>query len=121
MSAKTLMIVEDDTDIREALAELLMDAGYQVTTAVNGADALEVLRRAPLPNLILLDLMMPVMDGFAFREEQRKVPAWAAVPVLLMSADGNIASKQAKAQAAAYVRKPIDIHDLLALISQHCG
>jgi CheY-like chemotaxis protein len=73
-----------------------------------------------LPSVILLDLMMPVMDGWQFRTEQLRDPALAAIPVILISADGTVREKAAALSAAAFLRKPIDVEQLLALVRQYC-
>jgi CheY-like chemotaxis protein len=109
-------VVEDDLDIRQSIIELLEDSGYQVKSAANGLEAISVLQSGFSPGLILLDLMMPVMDGFAFRSEQKKDGRWESIPVVVMSADGNIVEKQARAEAAAYLKKPVDIDDLLDVV-----
>ena len=114
-----LLLVEDDPSIRSTLAEMLSDEGYVVTTATHGRDALEMLRLAPAPDAIVLDLMMPVMDGWEFRIEQRADPLIAGIPLLAMSAD---LSPKARAIAAdAYVRKPIDFPEMLRLLRDIVG
>jgi two-component system, chemotaxis family, chemotaxis protein CheY len=113
---KTVLIVEDDKDIRESIAALLADVGISTQVAENGAVAVELLSSGQLPHLILLDLMMPVMDGFAFREAQASRPEWDAIPVVVMSADGNLADKKARARASDYLHKPVDIDRLLASV-----
>src|SRR5947207_15447872 len=85
-----ILIVEDDFDIREALTQILEDEGFQVRCASNGREALEVATSGPAPRLILLDLMMPVMNGWQFRAEQLKDPRLAEVPVLVISADPHL-------------------------------
>ena len=80
------LVVEDDDDIRDVVTMLLTVLGFDVRDAGNGQDALEVLRAGWIPTLIVLDLMMPVMNGWAFRAEQRKIPGAANVPVIVLSA-----------------------------------
>src|SRR5262245_7048564 len=82
-----LLLVEDDVSIRSALAEMLGDEGFTVTTAENGRAALDQLRQGPAPDVIVLDLMMPEMDGWEFRVAQRADPLLAGIPLLAMSAD----------------------------------
>ncbi len=106
-----LLLVEDDSSIRLALSDLLEDEGFAVTTAVNGREALHELRHAPPPDVIVLDLMMPVMDGWEFRVEQRSDPVLAGIPLLAMSAD--LSAKARAIAADGYVRKPIDFPELL--------
>jgi CheY-like chemotaxis protein len=109
-----LLVVEDDDMIREALTDLLRDEGAVVTPAENGRDALQQLRGAQVADLILLDLMMPVMDGWEFRVEQRADPQLAPIPLIAMSAD---MSAKARAIAAdAYLRKPLDFSELVGRI-----
>ncbi len=116
---KLILIVEDDKDIRFSVAEVLEDSGFRTASAANGAEALAQLRQGLKPQLILLDLMMPVMDGFAFREEQRQHADWSKIPVVIMSADGNILAKKEKAGTAGYIRKPLDISDLITIVEKN--
>ena len=116
-----VLVVEDDSDIRFGLAVVLEDEGYQVITAADGREALDVLRTGPVPPcLILLDLMMPRMDGWQFRTEQRRDPALASVPVVILSAAGDLAAHTANLGAAAVLQKPINISEMLGLIQHHC-
>lgn len=116
--AKKIFVVEDDEAIRDAIVELLESEDYAVEHAANGRVALnQILATAALPDLILLDLMMPVMDGFAFCEAKRKRPNLAAIPTIVMSADGNVKRKQTQTGATAYMKKPIDIDALIAQIA----
>lgn len=114
--APIILIVEDDRDIRDVLAEILAEEGYQVLVAEDGADGLRRLAEGPLPDLILLDLMMPRMDGYQFREEQRKNPAWAAIPLVLLTAGVETSDKITALGALDVVRKPVKIDFLLELI-----
>ena len=109
-----LLVVEDDEMIRDALTELLRDEGATVAAAVNGREALRGLRTDGAPDLILLDLMMPVMDGWEFRVEQRADAGLSHIPIIAMSAD---MSAKARAIAAdAYLRKPLDFAELVGRI-----
>src|ERR1700679_2088809 len=88
---KTILIVEDDQGIRETLVEILDSEGYIVLSASNGLEALQVLRSTAVkPDLILLDLMMPVMDGLSFKAQSSQDPSLAKIPVVIMSADQKI-------------------------------
>jgi CheY-like chemotaxis protein len=118
---RQILIVEDDRDIRETLAEILVDEGYQVAVAANGEEALRRLRGVQAPCVILLDLMMPVMDGWEFRRRQQQDPGLATVPVIVVSGDGNIAQKATGIGAAGYLLKPIHLDTLLDTIRLHCG
>jgi len=114
-SRTDVLVVEDDALIRDGLAELLRDDGYQVRTATNGADALSSLRSSHPPDVILLDLMMPVMDGWQFRVEQKRDAQLAGIPVIAMSASRT---SQAEAiDAAAFVAKPLRLPELHATIA----
>ncbi len=113
---RRVMVVEDDEGIREALCDLLATEGFDVVSAVHGADALAQLRsESKHPDIILLDLMMPVMDGWAFRAEQRKDEELAKIPVVVITA-----SRQADVGALeprALLKKPIDFDELLRVIA----
>src|ERR1051326_5429673 len=114
-----ILIVEDDADIREDLADILRDEGYDVTTAANGRDARDRLKASEdRPDLILLDLMMPVMDGWQFRTEQLKDAALAEIPVVILSGAGDVRREAAALGASGYVTKPFKIGALLGVIHQ---
>jgi CheY-like chemotaxis protein len=114
------MVVEDDFAIRETLRELLEDEGYRVTWASNGQEALARLRdRAP--RLILLDLMMPVMDGWEFRRHQLADPRIATTPVVVFTAHRNADDAAARMSAAAALQKPVDVDGLLAVVGRVVG
>ncbi|MDB4974926.1 MAG: Sensory box histidine kinase/response regulator [Myxococcaceae bacterium] len=103
-----ILVVDDDETVREALRMRLRDSHDEVVCCRGAREALEYLRRGELPDLIVLDLMMPDMDGWQFRVEQKKHPAWAGIPVIVMSGDY---SPQAEAiDAAAYLCKPVEGH-----------
>lgn len=119
---KSILIVEDDRAIAESLKELLETEGYRVHCATNGKKALELLRAGgKYPNLIVLDLMMPQMDGYQFRAEQEMDPLLAHIPVVLMTADGQIEAKTYKIGAKAYLNKPLDIDQVLAAVRKNCN
>jgi signal transduction histidine kinase len=115
-SGRSLLVIEDDSDIREALDGLLSMEGFRVTGCSNGREALEYLRMSPKPDLILLDLMMPVMDGWQFRVAQKDDPELATIPVLALSADST--AKAAAIDAEAYLKKPVDYDTLIATIDR---
>jgi CheY-like chemotaxis protein len=114
----TILLVEDDYDVREALGETLRDRGYDVQTATDGQNALEVLRGGVRPGLILLDLMMPRMSGSEFRTVQRADPQLAAFPVVLLSADARMEEKAQSLEVDGAIRKPIDLDQLFPTIQQ---
>jgi two-component system, OmpR family, response regulator CpxR len=112
----TILIVEDDFDVRESLTEALRDEGYTVDSAVDGEQALEYLRNGGRPGLILLDLMMPRMSGSEFRMVQKVDPQLKHLPVVLLSADGAMEEKAKALQTDGALRKPIDLELLLKVI-----
>lgn len=115
-----VFIVDDDFGIRDAFREILEVEGCRVASAANGRVALDHLRRGERPCVILLDLMMPVMDGWQFRREQQKDPALAEIPVVVVSADTQVRQKAAVLRAAGHLQKPIEMDTLLATISRYC-
>jgi len=120
--AKSILIVEDDLDVSRLIAEILEAEGYCTAIAANGCEALDHLRKnSRHPDLILLDMMMPVMDGWAFRAAQRKLPEVASIPVVTVTADGDARGKAASIEAAGYVSKPLQIDSLLDEIERICG
>jgi len=104
---KTILVVEDDAPTREALAMILAAEGFAAVGAANGQEALSRLRGDIHADLILLDLMMPIMDGWQFRREQARDPALA---------DGNVNQKAAALRSAGYLQKPVDPEELLQVI-----
>jgi CheY-like chemotaxis protein len=114
----TVLIVEDDIDTREMLGRFLELEGYRVETAENGKLALERLGSGVQACVILLDLMMPVMDGWQFRQEQTRNAALADIPVIVVSAAGR--ERIQKIDADAYLSKPVDLEELLGCVTQFC-
>ena len=119
---KTVLVVEDDESIRETLQEILQVEGYKVETATDGREALDRLAQAPLPSLILLDLMLPNVNGWQVIEELRQDPQTkgAAVPIVITSAAGDIAAATAK-KVEGYLKKPIQLEQLLKTVEKFCG
>jgi CheY-like chemotaxis protein len=119
VQGRAVLLVEDDADIREAIGDVLEEEGYTVAMADTGLSALDRLRRAdPLPDVILLDLMMPVMDGWRFRQEQKQHPAWDSIPVIVLSAAGNTQERAESIGASGHLRKPLDIDELLEMLAK---
>ena len=117
----TILIVDDDAGIRQLLVLFLEHKGYTAKTVANGLEALNQLQAAqPLPLLILLDLMMPVMDGATFRLAQLSDSRIAAIPVVVLSAAENIEAQAPLLTADAYVPKPILFDSLLQIVEQYC-
>jgi CheY-like chemotaxis protein len=113
-----VLLVEDDYDLRDATTDALEQGGYRTVAVLNGQEALEWLADAAhRPSLILLDLMMPVMDGWQFREEQLKNPAFASIPVAVLSARGDAAMDA----DVVCLRKPVRSKDLLAFVARFCA
>lgn len=111
----SILIIDDDAAIREVLCEILSDEGYAVLSAADGARALDMLRGlVELPKLILLDLMMPGMNGWEFRSQQQNDPRLAAIPVMIVSADSNVPQQARDLQATGYLQKPIALESLIA-------
>lgn len=114
-----IAIVEDDTEIRESIRDALECEGYEVQTFKNGQEAIQGLAEAS-PSLILLDLMMPVMDGWKFLEEKKRLgPTLSEIPVFIVSAVAD-PSKVKEAGAKGYIRKPLDLDVLLKLVEGYC-
>ncbi|MCP3140370.1 response regulator [Pyxidicoccus xibeiensis] len=121
MRRHKVMVVEDDDEIREVLIEILEEHGCEVVGAANGALALAYLKSATvLPCLILLDLMMPVMDGQTFREAQVQDPVLANIPIIVVSAYRDVQANAEKLRAASYIKKPPRIEELVSAVEQHC-
>jgi len=117
---KSILIVEDDDDVRECLAVFLEGEGYRVVEAEDGQQALVRLRSAPDFCLILLDLFMPVMNGWAFRAEQLRDPALATIPVIVISADAGTPQKATALGAVDSMVKPIEFDRLLQAVTSYC-
>lgn len=118
--AQPVLLVEDDVETRESLRFMLESDGYGVVTAGNGQEALDALRQGLTPCLILLDLMMPVMDGFQFRQRQLEDPHLAAIPVVACSGHFDSDANATRLRAAAYFQKPVDVDRLLQIVGSYC-
>ncbi len=116
----SVLIVEDDADVRSAVAAVLEAEGYRVVEATDGVQALQFLRGTTVFCMILLDLWMPVMNGFEFRSEQLKDPTLAAVPVIVITADHAAARRAVDLGVVAAMTKPIEFEPLLDLLGQYC-
>jgi CheY-like chemotaxis protein len=112
----TILLVDDDLDIRESIRDVLEEEGYSVLAAANGAEALEALPALRPPCVVLLDLMMPVMDGWQFLEEARNRGLLKNVPVVVLTASREFAVPTG---ASELVRKPVGLDDLLAAVARH--
>jgi two-component system chemotaxis sensor kinase CheA len=119
--SRRLLIVEDDPNVREAFAARLSAEGYQIVTADDGRDALARLETGPLPDAILLDYAMPVMDGRAFREAQLADPRWARIPVILITGYLQRSFAARSLDVAAILEKPVRWEELEALLRRLCA
>jgi CheY-like chemotaxis protein len=116
---RTVLVVDDDESIGEALELMLAFAGYHVETAVNGKDGIEQLSSIETPCMILLDLMMPAMDGWAFANALKGQMVLAPIPIVVITAFENKA--QSIGNAKEVIKKPIDIDKLLGLVDAYCA
>lgn len=116
--SKIILIVEDDKEIQNSLKIALEFEGYKVFTADNGKEGLEILGKIPTPCIILLDLMMPVMNGWEFMDIISDDLMLSTIPVVIVSAVGD---KKGVPKTEGYIKKPIDLDTLLNTVSKHCG
>lgn len=116
----TVLLVDDNDDAREALAFLIEKDGPEVVQARNGREALRILEQGLRPCLILLDLMMPQLDGWAFRGEQRKLAGAEDVPVVIYSASPTVSDDARALGVAGWLQKPLDFDELLDTVRRHC-
>jgi two-component system, chemotaxis family, chemotaxis protein CheY len=116
---KCILVVDDDETIRDLLDMTLSEEGYEVVAAPNGAAALELVRRAR-PDVILLDMKMPVLDGWQFARAYRAAPGPHA-PVVVLTAAENAAQRAAEIKADGWIAKPFDLDELLRVIQQHAA
>ena len=121
MTRPRVLVVEDNRDIRESIVELLENHGYVAWAASDGVEALAKLEAQPAPCVILLDLMMPNMDGRGFRAEQLRRPELSSIPVVLISAHTGLAESARELGAAAHLEKPLKVSRLLETIRVYCG
>ena len=118
MQCSSVLIVEDEETIRDTLRLSLELEGYEVRTACNGKEALEVLPRMRRPCLILLDLMMPVMDGWGFVDAVDKDVTLATIPIVVVTA---FSGSEKSIHAKQIVKKPFDLNELLHIVGQYCA
>jgi len=116
-SLHRILLVEDDHSLRETLADVLADEGFEVACASNGREALDQLGKGLLPDLIVLDLVMPVMDGWAFRDAQRQRPELAGIPMVVLSASSPTDGARLRALGVeAVLSKPVGMERLLRAV-----
>jgi CheY-like chemotaxis protein len=115
VSHKTILVVDDDEDIRELLKDALEDAGYVVRVAENGREGLDSLQKLDHPCMVLLDLIMPVMTGNELYEAMQADPALASIPVVVSTSDPRRAPA-----GAELLNKPVDLRTLMRVVERHC-
>ncbi len=116
-----ILLVDDDSDVREALVGALEDEGYSVAEAADGSSALDQLKTAPIPHLIILDLSMPRLAGADFRRETLKDPELGVVPVLVVSADPDARERAQAMGAQGFLAKPVGLADLFETVARLLG
>jgi CheY-like chemotaxis protein len=116
----TVLVVDDDYAVLDSMKDVLEDEGYEVFLAANGLEALKELRRGIRPCVILLDLMMPVMNGWEFRQEQLLDNGFAAIPTIIVTAHNRAEESAVELKAASCIRKPVRPDILLETIGKFC-
>jgi CheY-like chemotaxis protein len=117
---KLILVVEDNFVLSETLSALLGADGYRVWTAADGQEALERLRGKEKPGLLVLDLMLPVKDGFAVLKERQDDTDLASIPVLVLSGAADVREQVLSLGATEYLAKPVDATTLLKAVHRHC-
>ena len=118
--SEQILIVEDDAALRETLSQILSDEGYDLLTARDGLEAVNCLKKGKRPDVILLDLSMPVVNGWEFRMFQKRDPELAPIPVILITAGGYSREEVAWLEPSALIPKPVDLPHLLSAIRKFC-
>jgi len=119
MSGRLVFVVEDDPDGNDLLCEILRRAGYEAVGATNGRQALERLQQGLAPAVLLLDLMMPILNGWQLIDEIKKLPALASMPIVVLSADAGLAQTARSLGAAGWLRKPASMESVLEAVAVH--
>ena len=119
-ASPSVLIVDDAARIRDLLVEVLADEGYAAVAVADGQAALDYLHTHPAPCCIILDLYMPILDGWQFHRAQLRTPALAGIPVIVMSAVARALQPLAWFQAVAYLPKPFAVDEVLALVVPLC-
>ena len=115
---RNILLIEDDVDIRTILKDALEWEGYCVYTASNGQEGIDILPEIPAPGLILLDLMMPVMNGWEFADALETYRVYSDIPIVAISA---FSDPEKRIRANGCIKKPVDLDVLFALVRKHCG
>ena len=120
MSERRVLVVDDDPLIRDTMSEILEESGYLVSTAAHGGEALHVLKREPKPDAIILDLMMPIMDGWQFLDAKARDAAISHVPVLIHTAYTAYHDGQNRhSDVLAVFRKPGDFARMIGVLNEN--
>ena len=119
--SQQILIVEDDAALLEALGQVLIDEGYDLLSARDGLEAVNYLKKGNRPDVILLDLSMPVVNGWEFRMFQKRDPDLAQIPVILITAGGYTREEVAWLEPSALLPKPLDLPLLLSIIRRFCA
>ena len=118
METRPVLVVDDDEYVRDALGALVETMGFQVVVAANGREALDRIGRGPVPCLVVLDLEMPVMDGWGLREALLRDPRLSNIPVIIMSSWPR--QRPSPPRVSADLPKPVDADHLSDVIARHC-
>lgn len=115
-----VLIIDDEPDVRDLFRDILQGAGFDAVSAASGAEGLEILRTDSRIRVVLLDLLMPEMDGWRFRHHQLSQPRYAAIPTVIVTGAplGGVAHEQL--QAADYLSKPVTRERLIATVAKYC-
>jgi DNA-binding response OmpR family regulator len=119
--AKKILTVDDDEDIRKNISEMLQHEGFEAVWAKNGQVALDyliALTEDDLPDLVLLDFMMPVMNGQDFCEKKAKIARLSQIPVVMMTASGNLVNVMERIHTGGYISKPMDIETVVKMVKE---
>lgn len=117
---KDILLIEDSRSIRDSLVWVIEYEGFSVATATNGKEALDLLAQGWVPSMILLDMLMPVMNGWEFRELQQKNALWKNIPTVILTASVNMDKNIPLYKNEFYIPKPFDVNELLALVKKFC-
>lgn len=115
---QSILVVEDDQDIRLAMVEVLETEGYHTESATNGLEALELLHKIPKPCLVMLDMMMPIMNGREFLDKVMQDAVLAPIPILIVSA---VADKTDTKGSVGFLKKPVDLDVVLKIVDKYCN
>jgi CheY-like chemotaxis protein len=115
-----VLIIDDEADVRELFCDILQGAGFEAVSAESGAEGLEILRSDPRIKVVLLDLLMPEMDGWRFRHHQLSQPQYAAIPTVIVTGAPLGGAAHEQLQAADYLSKPVTRERLIGTVAKYC-